>query len=128
MTRSGGRRWLFLALALVLVAAAAALWLPTWWKNRLDRQTEAIAGVGARVLPGSAGEARRKIDPGMPSEKLVAAIGRPSLSVHTDGSSTHDLWTYYYADGTMTVNLTDGLVQRIALDFHPPNIPTSVRR
>jgi len=84
--------------------------------------------VGARILPGSADGARRKIDPGMLSEKVVAAIGKPSLAVHTAGSSTHDIWTYYYADGTMTVNLTDEAIVLIGLDFHPPVIPTSRRR
>ena len=83
--------------------------------------------MGARILPGTADGARRKIDPGMLSEKVVAAIGKPSLAVHTAGSSTHDIWTYYYADGTMTVNLTDGAIVLIGLDFHPPVIPTSRR-
>ena len=110
------------------MAVAAAFWLPRWWEGRLYRQAEEIAGVGAKVLPGSAGEARRKIDPGLLSDKAVAAIGKPSLSMHTDGSSTHDIWTYYYADGTMTVNLTDGVIVRISMDFHPPVIPTSRRR
>jgi hypothetical protein len=114
--------------ALVLAGVAAALWLPRWWDDRLSRQIEASTGVGARILPGSADGARRKIDPGMLSEKVVAAIGKPSLAVHTAGSSTHDIWTYYYADGTMTVNLTDGAIVLIGLDFHPPVIPTSRRR
>ena len=83
--------------------------------------------MGARILPGTADGARRKIDPGMLSEKVVAAIGKPSLAVHTAGSSTHDIWTYYYADGTMTVNLTDSAIVRISMDFHPPVIPTSRR-
>ena len=128
MTAPSSRRWLIVGFVLVLLGVAAAFWLPRWWERRLYRQTEAIVGVGARVLPGSAGEARRKIDPGLLSEKVVAAIGQPSFSVHTDGSSTHDIWTYYYADGTMTVNLTDGAVVRISQNFHPPVIPTSRRR
>jgi hypothetical protein len=115
-------------LVLVLVGVAAAFWLPGWWNDRLSRQIEASTGVGARVLPGSADEARRKIHPGLLSDKVVAAIGKPSFSVHTDGSSTHDIWTYYYANGTMTVNLTDGAIVLIGLDFHPPVIPTSRRR
>jgi hypothetical protein len=80
------------------------------------------------VLSGSVTEARKKIDNGMTSDKISAAIGPASFSVHTDGSSTHDIWTYYYADGTMTINLTDGVIQRIALVFGPPKIPTSRRR
>ena len=114
-------------LVLILLAVGAALWLPRWWENRNYRQAEKIAGVGAPVLPGSVVESRRKIDPGMASEKAVAAIGRPSLSVHTDGSSTHDIWTYYYPDGTLTVNLTDGIIQRVALDYGPPQIRKSKR-
>jgi len=121
------RRAYLIGLPLVLLTVAAAFWLPTWWESRLYRQTEAIAGVGAKMLQGSLGDARRKIDPGMLSDKTVATIGRPSFSVHTEGTSTHDIWTYYYADGTMTVNLTDGVIQRIATDFHPPVIPKSKR-
>lgn len=128
MTESARLRGLIAALGLLLVAIAAVLWLPRWWENRLYRQVEKIAGVEAPLLPGTLADARRKIDTGMLSEKALAAIGRPSLAVHTDGSSTHDIWTYYYADGTMTVNLTDGAIRRISLDFHPPKIPTSARR
>ena len=124
----GPRRRSLAGLALILAAVAAALWLPRWWENRLYRQAEKIAGVGAPVLSGSLTDARKKIDPGMPSKKVIAAIGRPSLSLHTDGSSTHDIWTYYYADGTMIVNLTDDVTQKISVDYHPPRIPTSARR
>lgn len=129
MTEEGtSRRALIAVLALIAVAVGATLWLPRWWENHLYRQAERIAGVGAQVLPGSMAEARRKIDPGSLSDRVVEAIGRPSLSVRTEGSSTHDIWTYYYADGTMTLNFTDGVIRRIALDFHTPKIPTSARR
>lgn len=120
-----------LALALVGVFAAlafwAAFWLPRWWENRLYRQAEAIAGVGSQILTGSTTEARKKIDPGRTARQVADALGRASFSMHTEGSSTHDIWVYYYADGTMTVNLTDGIVQRISVDYGPPAIPTSHR-
>jgi hypothetical protein len=114
-------------LAILALTAAAALWLPRWWENRLHRQLEAIAGVGSRVLPGALTQARRKIDPGKSREQVLEAVGRPSISVGTEGSSVHEIWTYYYADGTMTVNLTDGIVQRVSLAYGPPRIPTSAR-
>jgi len=120
---------LALALAALLAALAvwAAIWLPRLWENRLYRQAEAIAGVGSPLLPGSLTEARKKIDPGRTARQVAEALGRASFSMHTEGSSTHDIWRYYYADGTMTVNLTDGVVQRISLAYGPPAIPTSHR-
>ncbi len=111
----------------VLVLVAAALWLPRWWANRLYRQTEALTGVGSPVLRGGVTEARGKIDPGKTRKQVLEALGRPSFSVGTEGSSTHDIWTYYYADGTMTVNLTDGIVQRVSISYGPPKIPTTRR-
>jgi len=119
---------LFVALFLILVLAAAALWLPRWWENRLFRQAEAMTGVGSRVLPGDVTRARGKINPGDPGRRVSEAIGRPSFSIGTEGSSTHEIWTYYYADGTMTVNLTDGIVARVSISYGPPKIPTSARR
>ena len=112
---------------LIAAGAAAAVWLPRWWESREYREAERLTGVGSPVLSGSVTDARKKIDNGMASDKITAAIGRASFSVHTDGSSTHDIWTYYYADGTMTINLTDGVIQRIAIEFGPPKIPTSRR-
>ena len=88
---------------------------------------EAITGVGSPVLPGSVTEARRKVDPGRTGAEVARALGRASFSVRTEGTSSHDIWTYYYSDGTMTVNLTDGIVQRISLAYGPPKIPTSRR-
>jgi len=117
-----------IAVAILIAAgAAAAVWLPRWWESREYREAERLTGVGSPVLSGSVTDARKKIDNGMASDKITAAIGRASFSVHTDGSSTHDIWTYYYADGTMTINLTDGVIQRIAIEFGPPKIPTSRR-
>jgi hypothetical protein len=118
---------LVVAILLVLALVAAALWVPRWWNIRLYRQTEALTGVGSAVQPGGVTQARGKIDPGKTSKQVVELVGRPSFSVGTEGSSTHDIWTYYYSDGTMTVNLTDGIVQRISIAFGPPKIPTSRR-
>ncbi|HEX7252468.1 MAG TPA: hypothetical protein VF376_06265 [Thermoanaerobaculia bacterium] len=121
-------RRLIIGLALVVLAAGLAVWLPRWWERREFHKLEQIAGVGSSLLSGSVTDARRKIDSGMSSEKVSAAIGKASFAVHTDGASTHDIWTYYYKDGTMTVNLTDGMVQRISVSFGPPNIPKSRMR
>jgi hypothetical protein len=120
-------RKVLLAMIVIAILAAAAFWLPRWWENRLYRQAEAMTGVGSRVLAGGVTSARGKIEPGKTAPQVVAAIGRPSFSVRTEGTSTHDIWTYYYADGTMTVNLTDGVVKRISLTYGPPKIPTSHR-
>lgn len=127
MTAEFSRRALVASLAAVLVVVAAALWLPRWWENRLYRQVEKVAGVGARKLPGSVTEARRRVDPGRTAREVQDAIGPASFAVRTEGTSTHDSWTYYYEDGTMTMNLTDGIVKRISLSYGPPTIPTSRR-
>jgi glycosyltransferase involved in cell wall biosynthesis len=120
-------RRVLVAMAVIAILAAAALWLPRWWENRLYRQAEAMTGVGSPVLAGGVTSARGKIEPGKTAAQVVAAIGRPSFSVRTEGTSIHDIWTYYYADGTMTVNLTDEVVKRISLTYGPPKIPTSHR-
>jgi hypothetical protein len=121
------RRGLLIAIAFVPIVLAAALWLPRWWEAREYRQMQGIAGVEARVSPGKLADARNKIENGMKSDAVVAAIGKPALSVGTDGASPREIWTYYYADGTLLINLTDGLVQRVSADFRPPKIPTSAR-
>jgi hypothetical protein len=122
------RRRLIIGLALAVIAAGLAVFLPRWLERREFHKLEEIAGVGSQLLSGSVADARRKIDSGMSSEKVSGAIGKASFAVHTDGASTHDIWTYYYEDGTMTVNLTDGMVQRISVAFGPPNIPKSRMR
>jgi hypothetical protein len=122
------RKGLVVALFFVGLLAAAAFWGPRWWDRRLYRQEEALVGVGAPVLKGRLTEARAKVDPGRSAKQVEDAIGRPSLAVGTQGSSSHDIWTYYYADGTMRINLTDGIVQRIAVEYGPPRIPASRRR
>jgi hypothetical protein len=121
------RRGLYALLAAGLVVSLAALWLPRWWEMRLYRQAEALTGVGAPILPGALTDARRKVDPGRSERDVLAALGRPSLTAAAEGSSSHALWTYYYTDGTMAVNLTDGVVVRIAVSYGPPKIPTSRR-
>jgi hypothetical protein len=127
MSDPGRPRKVLVAMIVVAILAAAAFWLPRWWENRLYRQAEAMTGVGSRVLAGGVTSARGRIEPGKTAAQVVAAIGRPSFSVRTEGTSTHDIWTYYYADGTMTVNLTDDVVKRISLAYGPPSIPTSHR-
>jgi 4-amino-4-deoxy-L-arabinose transferase-like glycosyltransferase len=118
---------LYLVLAAVLLLAGAAFWLPRWWENREYRRAEAIAGVGAKILSGKLGDARGKIDPGMQASKVTAALGQPSFAVKTEGTSTHEIWTYYFSDGTLTVNLTDGYVARASTAFGPPSIRESKR-
>lgn len=123
----GPRPALFVALFLIAVLVGAALWFPRWWERRLFRQAEAMTGVGSRVMPGTVTEPRGKINPGDSGRRVVEAIGRPSFSVGIEGTSSHEIWTYYYADGTMTVNLTDGIVARVSVSYGPPKIPTSTR-
>jgi len=115
-------------LLLVVALVALAVWGPRWWEMRLYRKAEALTGVGAPVLSGDVTAARRKIDPGTSAKQVLEALGKPSISVGTEGTSAHEIWTYYYADGTMTVNLSDGIVRRVSLDYGPPKIPTSRRR
>jgi hypothetical protein len=122
------RRGLKAAIVIVPILLAAALWLPVWWEHRELRQAQEIAGVGSQIVPGHLTEARRKIDPGTTAEKIVAAIGKPSFSVGTAGKNTrHDIWTYYFTDGTMTINLTDNSAVRISTVYGHPRIPRSTR-
>lgn len=122
------RRGLMVALAFAPILLAAVLWLPGWWEKREYRAMEKIAGVEARVVPGRLADARGKVDPGLGTDALAAAIGKPSLSVRTEGKdSIREIWTYYFADGTMQINITDGVVQRVSATFGPPRIPTSAR-
>ena len=121
------RPGLYALLVLGLVASAAALWLPRWWEERSYRQAEVIAGVGAPVREGSLTGARKKIESGALAEAVRSALGPPSVAVATEGSSRHDIWTYYYSDGTLTVNLTDGFVVRIKTDYGAPKIPETRR-
>jgi flagellar basal body-associated protein FliL len=118
------RRGLLAAIALVPIVLVAALWLPRWWEGRELRQAREIAGVGSRLQDGSMTDARQKIDPGKTAEQVEAAIGKASFAVGTEGrESKHEIWTYYYKDGTMTVNLTDGTVARVSTIYGTPRIP-----
>jgi hypothetical protein len=100
---------------------------PRWWENRTYRQVEAIAGVAAPIRPGRIADARGKIDRGRTSADVVGAIGRPSLESASDGELKREIWTYYFADGTMIINLSGGVVERVGVTFGPPRIPTSAR-
>jgi hypothetical protein len=115
---------LFAAAIVLLVAVGFG---PRWVENRLYRQVEAIAGVEAPVRPGTLVDARKKIDPGRRSDEITAALGQPSLQSSSDGDLRREIWTYYYADGTMIVNLTGGIAERIAIRFGAPVIKKSVR-
>ena len=121
------RTGMVIGLVLMVVLVGLAVWAPRWWEMRLYRKTEALTGVGAQVLAGDVTAARRKVDPGTPGKQVVESLGKPSIAVGTEGTSTHEIWTYYYADGTMTINLSDGIVRRVSLDYGPPKIPTSRR-
>ena len=118
------RRGLLAAVVLVPVFLVAALWLPKWWEGRELAEARRIAGVGSEMTAGSMTEARKKVDPGLTADKIVAAIGKPGFSVGTDGrDTTHEIWTYYFSDGTMTINLTDGAAVRISTIYGTPRIP-----
>lgn len=118
------RRGLYAAVVLVPVVLAAALWLPQWWERRELQAARDIAGVGSQLSAGSMTDARRKIDPNQTGEKIVAAIGKAGFAVRTNGKdSTHEIWTYYFTDGTMTINLTDGVAVRIGTVYGPARIP-----
>ena len=118
------RRRLLAAVVLIPALLAAALWLPHWWEGRELRQAREIAGVGSTLASGSLTDARKKIDPGLTGEKIVAALGKPSFAVGTDGKeSRREIWTYYYQDGTLTINLTDGAAVRLSTLYGTPRIP-----
>ncbi len=121
---SGSRRGLVAAVIIIPVVLAAAFWLPRWWEGRELKAARQIAGVGSKMAPGDMTDARKRIDPGLSREQLVAAIGQPSFAVGTEGKDVrHEIWTYYFHDGTMTVNLTDGAAVRIGTVYGTPRIP-----
>jgi hypothetical protein len=128
MSERGPTRTVAVVAFVVALGIAAAIWLPRWWEHRLYRQVEAVAGVGASMKDGSVTDARRKVETGNTARAVAQSLGKASFSVRTDGTSVHEIWTYYYANGTLTVNLTDGIVQRLGVNYGPPNIPTSARR
>ncbi|HEY4229781.1 MAG TPA: hypothetical protein VGO79_06395, partial [Thermoanaerobaculia bacterium] len=108
------RKALIAAIFLVPVLLVIALWGPKWWEKHELQEAQKVAGVGSQMVPGHITDARKKIDPGATAGAIVAAIGKPSFKVGTQGKdSTREIWTYYFADGTMVVNLTDGSAVRI---------------
>jgi hypothetical protein len=118
------RRRLLAALVFVPIVLVAALWLPRWWEGRELMQAREIAGVGSALQAGSMTDARKKIDPGKTAEQVQAALGKASFAVGTEGrDSRHEIWTYYYKDGTLTINLTDGTVARVSTIYGTPRIP-----
>jgi hypothetical protein len=122
------RKALIAAIVLVPILLVAALWAPAWWEKRELREAQKIAGVGSQIVPGRLTEARQKVDPGATAQKIVAAIGKPSFKVGTQGKdSRREIWTYYFSDGTLTINLTDDAAVRIATAYGRPRIPRSTR-
>jgi len=118
------RRRLLAAIVLVPLLLVAALWLPRWWEGHELKEARQIAGVGSPMQAGSMTDARKKIDPGQTAEQIRSAIGEASFVVGTEGrESKHEIWTYYYTDGTLTINLTDGTVARISTLYGTPRIP-----
>ena len=118
------RSRLLAAVVLVPLLLVAALWLPKWWEGRELSEARKIAGVGSQLTAGSMTDARKKVDPGLAADKIVAAIGKPGFAVGADGrDTTHEIWTYYFTDGTMTINLTDGVAVRIGTIYGTPRIP-----
>ena len=118
------RNRLLAAVVLVPLLLVAALWLPRWWEGRELSEARKIAGVGSQLTAGSMTDARKKVDPGLAADKIVAAIGKPGFAVGADGrDTTHEIWTYYFSDGTMTINLTDGVAVRIGTIYGTPRIP-----
>src|SRR5262249_62075175 len=88
------------------------------------REAREIAGVGSQLRDGTLTDARKKVDPGLTGDKVVATLGKPSFSVATEGrDSRHEIWTYYYNDGTLTINLTDGAVARASALYEPRASP-----
>jgi hypothetical protein len=119
--RQGGANKTLVALAAgVLLLGAGAFGL-RWWEARVDRQSESIAGIG-KILPGSVTDARRKVDPGRTEQAVLEAIGKPSAKAVTRGAERHEKWTYYFADGTLTLSMTDGYLARADLEYGPPRL------
>jgi len=128
MSDRGSTRTVAVVAFVVVLGVAAAIWLPRWWEHRLYRQVEAVAGVDAPMKDGSVTDARRKIETGNTARAVEQSLGKASFAVRTEGTSVHEIWTYYYANGTLTVNLTDGIVQRLGVNYGAPRIQTSARR
>jgi hypothetical protein len=117
------RRKVVAALAAGVLFLGAGAFGLRWWESRVDRQSEVLAGIG-QVLPGSVTDARKKVDPGRTQRQVLDAIGKPSARAETNGAERHAMWTYYYADGTLTLSLTDGYLARADLEYGPPRLGT----
>jgi hypothetical protein len=120
MAESEGRRKIVVAFLLAAMAGLAALFLPSWWQSRNESQAqpETLRSAGA-VLPGKVAEARSKIDPGKSEKAVLDLIGKPSVIVETKGVERHTIWRYDYADGNLTLNLTDGYLVRVDTELGP---------
>ena len=118
MAETEGRHKVVAAFILAAIVGVAALFLPRWWQSRSDRQAESSGDVGA-VLPGKVTDARNKIDPGKSEKAVLDSIGKPSVAVETKGAERHTIWTYYYADGNLTLNMTDGYLVRADIEYGP---------
>ena len=117
------RRKVAAALAAGVLFLGAGAFGLRWWESRVDRQSEALAGIG-KVLSGSVTDARKKVDLGRTEQQVLDAIGNPSARAETRGAERHSKWTYYYPDGTLTLSLTDGYLARADLEYGPPRLGT----
>lgn len=113
-----GRGKVVAAFVLAALAGAAALLLPRVWQGRADAPATLSGNPGA-VLTGDLTSARKKIDPGKSEKAVLDAIGKPSAAVETKGAERHSIWTYTYADGNLTLNLTDGYLVRVDTEYGP---------
>ena len=118
MGETEGRGKVVAAFILAALAGAAALVLPRVWEARASGPA-AISGNPGAVLPGDVTSARKKIDPGKSEKAVLDAIGKPSAAVETKGAERHSIWTYSYADGNLTLNLTDGYLVRVDTEYGP---------
>ena len=94
----------------------AVFLLPRQWQGRTDGPFETIRSP-KKILPGDVTSARKKVDPGKSEKAVLEAIGKPSVAVETKGAERHTIWTYYYADGNLTLNLTDGYLVRVDTEY-----------
>lgn len=119
MAETEGRRRIVAAFIFAAFAGVAALVLPRWWQSRSDRHVETPVGSPGAVLPGNVTDARSKIDPGKSEKAVLESIGKPSVAVETKGAERHTIWTYYYSDGNLTLNMTDGYLVRVDTEYGP---------
>lgn len=118
MEETEGRRKVVAAFLLVALVGVGALVLPRWWQGRTEKLAGTVSNPGT-ILPGNTTSARSKIDPGKTEKAVVELLGKPSVAVETKGAERHTIWTYYYADGNLTLNLTDGYLVRVDTEYGP---------